>query len=254
MDTVPTAAQRQQYLDDGYTLIRGLIPPELLAPVRTTLLAFQHGLQGWPARHFQVLDPARYHPPDGGPIPGGVQVPAGYAPAFRAVADHPRLQAAMAGLLGGAVTRFTDQALIKWGFPTEAQGGRSFYHQDSSYWKLPPRVGANAWIALDDVGPGAIALAIMPGTQRDWTVLPHELYYDDPPYFALGAERAYKRQRIPAAQVDASREVLVPMAPGDALFFTNYTWHRSEPNTTGRTLCAYAIAYRLAAPPAAAAG
>ena len=31
----------------------------------------------------------------------------------------------------------------------------------------------------------------------------------------------------------------------DAAFFTNFTWHRAEPNRTGKDLCAYAIAYVL---------
>jgi len=30
------------------------------------------------------------------------------------------------------------------------------------------------------------------------------------------------------------------------LFFTNYTWHRSEPNRTGQTKSYYAIAYQRA--------
>ncbi|MAE60341.1 MAG: hypothetical protein CMJ49_03190 [Planctomycetaceae bacterium] len=51
-----------------------------------------------------------------------------------------------------------------------------------------------------------------------------------------------------------SAETLIQLGPvsrehvtGDALFFTNYTWHRSEPNRTGRTLTYYAIAYQLTA-------
>ena len=39
------------------------------------------------------------------------------------------------------------------------------------------------------------------------------------------------------------------MQPGDGLFFTNYTWHRSEPNGTGKSLCFYAIAYQRAGNP-----
>jgi hypothetical protein len=34
-----------------------------------------------------------------------------------------------AALLGGPVRRFTEQLIIKHGFITEEQGGRSYYHQ-----------------------------------------------------------------------------------------------------------------------------
>ena len=57
---------------------------------------------------------------------------------------------------------------------------------------------------------------------------------------------AFKRWRIPFNQIDFSGEVLLSMSAGDAAFFTNYTWHRSEPNRSGGHKCAYAIAYQLA--------
>ncbi len=72
---------------------------------------------------------------------------------------------------------------------------------------------SRCWIPLDEVGPDAIALGIKPGTQKNWTLQSHEDYYD--------------------------------MQPGDGLFFTNYTWHRSEPNRSGETLMFYAVAYQL---------
>jgi ectoine hydroxylase-related dioxygenase (phytanoyl-CoA dioxygenase family) len=34
------------------------------------------------------------------------------------------------------------------------------------------------------------------------------------------------------------------MKAGDALFFTNYTWHRAEPNLSGTDRLFYAIAYK----------
>ena len=43
------------------------------------------------------------------------------------------------------------------------------------------------------------------------------------------------------------KEVLVSMAPGDGLFFSNYTWHRAEPNRMDVPKCAYAVAYKRAA-------
>ena len=38
--------------------------------------------------------------------------------------------------------------------------------------------------------------------------------------------------------------MLIETQPGDGLIFSNYTWHRSEPNRSGQTHIFYAIAYQ----------
>ena len=237
-----TEQQLQQYRDEGYTVVRGLISREEAARVRGKLMALLEDNQSWPANHFQILDPAKHKNSRGGFIPVGVQQPAKQDPAFRAIADHPNLQGAMEQLLGGPVKRFTDQALIK----NSKIDGQSFYHQDSYYWHLKPELGCNSWIALDEVGKDAIALAIMPGTHKGWTLAPHEEYFDEPSFHSASTGVAFKRFRIPKSQVDFSKEVLLPMSVGDAAFFTNFTWHRAESNRSGVHKCADAIAYQLA--------
>jgi ectoine hydroxylase-related dioxygenase (phytanoyl-CoA dioxygenase family) len=168
-------------------------------------------------------------------------LPAKIDETFRHVADHPHLQGAMAQLLGGPVKRFTDQALIK----SKEIDGNSYYHQDSYYWHLKPELGCNSWIALDEVGKDAIALAVLPGTHKSWTLTPHEPYFDEPTYHSAAKNNvAFQRHRIPLSEIDFSKEVLLPMSPGDAAFFTNFTWHRSERNRSGQHKCAYAIAYQ----------
>ena len=107
-------------------------------------------------------------------------------------------------------------------------------------------MGCNCWIPLQDVDRDAIALAVMPGSQRSWTLHEHEQYYDDPPMGSVGDNTfsPFKRHRIRAESIDHSAEKLIPMQIGDALFFTNYTWHRSEPNRTGNDMMFYGIAYK----------
>lgn len=240
MSEVSTAEQRAQYRDEGYTVIRALIPRGPLAALRARLMELRDGRHDWPPEHFQVLDPARFRNPDGSLIPVGVQVPSQRDPVFAAVADHERLRAAMSELLGGPATRFTDQALIK----SPEAGSPSFYHQDSYYWRIEPQLGCNAWIALDTVGADASALAIVPASHRGWQLIEHEAYFDEPSFHSAVDGRAFKRWRIPPEHLDTAREVMLPMQPGDAAFFTNYTWHRAEPNFSGETKCAYAIAYQ----------
>jgi len=233
--------QLRQYKDEGYTVVRGLISREEAARVRARMMELLEGDHNWPVNHFQVLDPSKYRTAKGGYVAVGVQQPAKAEQVFRDVADHPNLQAAMEQLLGGPVKRFTDQALIK----NKEIDGQSFYHQDSYYWHLKPELGCNSWIALDEVGKEAIALGILPGTHRSWALTDHEQYFDEPSFHSASSGEAFKRWRIPLDQVDFSKEVLLPMSPGDAAFFTNYTWHRAEPNRSGQHKCAYAIAYQL---------
>lgn len=242
---VASASQISQYQNEGYTIIRNLIPRDLCQKIRAELEVIEAGESTWPVEHFQIVDPKYYLCPNGKPMPGGVQLPSRVSPLFKSFADHPRLEQAMADLLGGPVVRHTDQALVKSRHITSQQGGQTFFHQDSYYWRIEPKLGCNTWVALDTVGKDAIALAVIPGSQKNWQLIEHEQYFDEPAYCSAVTGQPFKRHRIPREKVDFSKEVLVPLEPGDALFFTNYTWHRSERNLTGRSLAAYAIAYKL---------
>lgn len=236
----------RQYRHDGYCLVEGLIPPDLVEAARLRTIEICEDTPDWPTSHFQVLDPERYRAASGKALPAGIQRPAQQEEVFRVVADHPHLVAAMRRLLGDEVERFTDQIGVKHAAITELQGGRSYFHQDSYYWHIEPDLGCNCWIPMVPVDRDSIALAVMPGSHQGWTLIDHESYYDDPPMGHLSDDfRPFRRHRIPLDQADPSQEVLLPMAPGDGLFFTNYTWHRSEPNCSGQTCAFYAIAYQV---------
>ena len=241
-----TEAHLRQYREEGYCLVKELIPVDLIEAVRERTMEIAAQLAEWPATHFQVLDPARYRATGGNPLPGGIQRPATQEGLFARVADHPSLVEAMAALLECEVERFTDQIGVKHGLVAEEQGARSYFHQDSFYWKIDPELGCNCWIPLTEVGVEASALAVMPGSQRGWRLIEHESYYDDPPMGRIGDSgfEPFMRHRVPLEQVDFSLEELITTAPGDGLFFTNYTWHRSEANRSGRTQAFYAIAYQ----------
>jgi len=236
-----------QYLQQGFCLLEGLIPSALIEAAWQRVQEIIDHPPDWPSGHFQVLDPAEYCSASGDPLPKGMQRPGLEESVFAAVAEHPNLSQAMAALLGGEVELFTDQIGVKHGRIQTEQGGRSFFHQDSWYWKIEPQLGCNCWIPMHKVGEDAIALSVMPGSHTNWVLTPHESYYDDPPMFSRSPKGGYvpfNRHRIPLDQIDPTREMLVEMAAGDGLFFSNYTWHRSEPNRTGETMAFYAIAYQ----------
>ena len=238
----------ESYRQEGYCLVKELIPADLIAAVRQRVEEIVADKPDWPERHFQVIDPARYQATTGAAIPQGIQRPAQREEVFAAVAHHAHLAAAMQRLLAGPVECFTDQVGVKYGAIAEEQGGRSYFHQDSFYWHIDPELGCNCWIPLQDVDREQIALAVMPRSQQGWHLIEHESYFDDPPMGHFNAEEGFvpfKRHRVPLDQVDGAQEVLVPMAAGDGLFFTNYTWHRSEPNRSGENRGFYAIAYQV---------
>jgi ectoine hydroxylase-related dioxygenase (phytanoyl-CoA dioxygenase family) len=178
----------------------------------------------------------------------GLQRPGLNEDVFGCIAEHQNIKSAMGSVLGGEVELFTEQIGIKPGWIEQEQGGRSYFHQDSWYWKIDPELGCNCWIPMDFVDRDAIALAVMPESHLRWTLTEHESYFDDPAMGRMTEDTfaPFKRHRVIESEVDFSREILVPMGPGDGLFFTNYTWHRSEPNRTGQTKSYYAIAYQRA--------
>ena len=242
-----TDEHQEQFREEGWCLVRGLIPRQPLDDAWSRVQEITENKPNWPGRHFQVIDPDRYQTDQGESIPAGIQQPAGQEAVFGTLADHPDLAEAMARLLEGDVVRYTDQIGVKYGRLQENQGGCSYFHQDSYYWRTEPQLGCNCWIPMSDVAKDAIALAVMPGSHASWALAEHESYYDDPPMGSeIGGFRPFKRHRIKAELVDFSKEKLIPMQAGDGLFFTNFTWHRSEPNRTGRDMAFYAIAYNRA--------
>jgi len=239
-----TADHVETYKNEGYVLIENLIPADLIDAAFQRALQVIEGEHEWEPRHFQMVDPEKYRNGNGDPIPIGIQRPGLVEDVFADVANHPNLSAAMSELLDGPVELFTDQIGMKHGFLNEEQGGRSYYHQDSYYWKIKPELGCNCWLPFCPVGVDAIAIGVMPGTHKDMELVEHEDYFDDPNWFACGRDTPIPRHRIPDRLVDYSKEIVFPMKPGDGLFFGNYTWHRSEPNRSGETKAFYGVAYR----------
>ena len=233
------------YREQGYCLVRDLVPSDLISAARERILEIADDLPDWPSKHFQILDPGVYTGKTDKPVPVGLQRPGLNEEVFARIAEHQNLASAMEAVLRGPVELFTEQIGIKHGWIEQEQGGRSYFHQDSWYWKIDPELGCNCWIPMDDVDKDGIALAVMPGSQSEWTLTEHESYYDDPPWGRnTDPFEPFKRHRIIDRAIDTSSERLLPMSPGDGLFFSNYTWHRSEPNRTGQTRSFYAIAYQ----------
>ncbi len=167
-------AQIECYRERGYCLVRHLIPPKLINAARDRILEIADDRPDWPSKHFQVLDSAKYTGRSGKQIPVGLQRPGLKEEVFARIARHQNLSTSMACLLDEPIELFTEQIGIKHGWIEEEQGGRSYFHQDSWYWKIDPELGCNCWIPMDAVGADAIALAVMPESHRNWSLTEHE--------------------------------------------------------------------------------
>lgn len=231
-------AQIDAFHASGYLRLERLLDPAEVAVLREALEEVLEGRLAWPDDCFQTLDPARYRAPSGRPMPEGIQLPARQDERFRQVADHPRLVAAMRDLIGPDAVRYTDQVILK----TPGISPATYFHQDGFYWRNSGERTVNCWIALDDAGLGNGCLVFLPGSHQGG-LRPHEAYFDEPVLHHGRTGRPFQRLRIPLAEIDLGGEVPEPVPSGGCLFFTKFTWHRSDPNRSSRPRRAYAVAY-----------
>jgi ectoine hydroxylase-related dioxygenase (phytanoyl-CoA dioxygenase family) len=237
-----TSEQVASFHERGYLRLPRLLSPEEVTHLREALDDVLSGRALWPDDCFQTLDAERYRAPSGRPMPEGIQQPAGHDARFRGVADHPTLVSAMQALIGPGAVRYTDQVILK----TPGISPATFFHQDGFYWRNSGERTVNCWIALDDAGPGNGCLVFLPGSHRHG-LQEHEAYYDEPALHHGRTGRPFQRLRIPLDRAENAAEVCEPVPSGGCLFFTKYTWHRSDPNRSQNQRRAYAIAYHLPA-------
>lgn len=242
-----TPEQIASFHERGYLCLPRLLSAETVAGLRERLEDVLAGRLEWPDECFQILDPAHYRAPSGRPMPEGIQQPAAQDSRFLAVAEGEPLAAAMRELIGGDASRYTDQVILK----TPGISPATFFHQDGFYWRNSGERTVNCWIALDDAGAGNGCLVFQPGSHR-LGIQEHEGYFDEPALHHGRTGRPFQRLRIPLNRADPSTEVAEPVAAGGCLFFTKYTWHRSDPNRSDKPRRAYAVAYHAPDPPAIA--
>ena len=147
-----TDAHKQKLDRDGYCVIRRLLDEAKTVPVRARMEKLWNGHHdyGWPHRHLQTSDPDDRDTP-GGNYRSGSLASVQDRGGLRRLHEESQTGGRDGGAARGPVKRYTDQTIFK---PAVFKAGRSFfYHQDSFYWKLRPKVCLNCWIALDEVAP-----------------------------------------------------------------------------------------------------
>ena len=137
-----------------------------------------------------------------------------FSPTLNTLAvSHPTLQKILTRLMGEPCDLIQDMALLKPPFV----GSEKPWHQDMAYFAWgPPEKVLGVWIALDPATPENGCMHVLPGTQNDGPV----------------AHTHLRDCQIPDANIAVERDVLVPLAPGGALFFASLLHHGTPPNSS----------------------
>lgn len=209
-ETAP-AALRGDYERDGFVVVRGLFAADEVARAagegdtllkRADLISTRNLRCRWQTNvttgecAFETFDPI-----------------IDLSPACAALAGDARLLGLLAALYGDAACLFKDKLIYK-------PPGLTGYglHQDWIAWPGFPRSFLTVLVPFDAADRDNGATEVFAGYHHGGSLTAQDGEYHE----------------LPLSAVDASRGVLLEMAPGDVAVFGGFTPHRSAPNRSGR--------------------
>lgn len=207
-----------RYAEDGYLAVADLLTPAEVADARAALDDLIHDRIGG----YEGLQPEPEFK-DAWPTLGvderadrirKIWLFAEHEPRLKALATvHAGLQTILARLLGEPCRLIQDMALLK---PPHI-GTEKPWHQDAAYFGWgPPEKIIGVWIALDPATAENGCMHVLPGTHREGP-MPHMHDRDC---------------QIADDRVQVERDMIVPLAPGGALFFSSLVHHGTPPNNS----------------------
>lgn len=222
----------RQYWDQGFLAVANVLTPEEVATTRSALDDLIHERVSVPA---DLIQPE----PDQKAVWPTLTVDeradsvrklfrfAEYEPRLKALGtSHPGLMRILELLLGEPCHMIQDMALLK---PPHI-GTEKPWHQDAAYFGWGPvKRLIGIWIALDPATPENGCMHLIPGSHRAGPT-PHVHARDC---------------QIPDSRVNVAEDVMVPLEPGGALFFSALVHHGTPPN--GSPLRRWAVQYHYAA-------
>ncbi|MBV9543921.1 MAG: phytanoyl-CoA dioxygenase family protein [Chloroflexi bacterium] len=148
-------------------------------------------------------------------------------PYLDAMAQHPRLMAAVDQLIGPGSRMVQDMALLKPPF----RGSEKPWHQDTAYFDWTPLGGIlGTWIALDEATVENGCMQVVPGSHLGGPV----------PHFHV------RDCQIADSRMQVDRAVTIPLQPGGVLFFSGLIYHGTPPNSTPKRRRALQFHYAAA--------
>ena len=210
--------QFQQYQQQGYVVVEGVLDEEFLETVTARLREYTHGdrePEAFAAQNEPAVERGEVDVDDPGNAVrkleglGMVEEDA----VFRDVAHHDPIVDVAADLLGPHLKLLRSAAMLK---PPEIGSEKSF-HQDAAYYPIRPYDHVTVWVALDDATTENGCMRVVPGGHTDG-LLNHET-------------RDYETDIVVADdRYDTDDAVPVPMEAGSALFSHCLVPHYTEEN------------------------
>lgn len=216
-----TQEQIQQYREDGFIKLDGLLTGEDLREFRDTVAAAVESERSTQADPNRKVDPVY------------AQIFIQRVNLWRRHADvarfalAPRFANLAARLVGGPVRIWHDQALFK----EPGNGNRTPWHQDSPYWPHTTRDRTvSMWFALKDANIENGCMSFLPGTQK------------------LGAKEPVNLSN-PRGVMDVAPEasgikaITRELEAGSATFHDGLCFHYAGPNRADATREAFVVIY-----------
>ena len=195
----------KKYKEDGYLLLRGLVPPETAQALHGEVMEIMNiiGLG-----HTKLRQTAQYR--RGSLLESYVQ--------------SALLRETAAALMEAPAHLYLPFTAVKSG----GGGGQFHFHQDGNYTRYVRGQGVNLWMALTPMREENGGLRIVPGSH-----LGGEMASEN----AGDGDAHRKVVSLPEGNV------LIEMEPGDCVAFTRWTVHGSGANHTDNPRVAYAVQF-----------
>ena len=148
---------------------------------------------------------------------------------FRALVEDPLFGRIARAVIAGPIAIY--RAVL---FAKAASGSTPLpWHQDGGrFWGLDSDPTLQIWTAIDDAGPEAGCVEVVPDSHLGGLATPLGGVVPDDVIGRAGAE---------------SRAVPLPAKAGEVLLLHNHVWHRSGPNRSGAPRRAFTVCYMSAA-------
>jgi len=212
MTGILTGAQKKQFLEEGYIIVKGVLSSEEIEDIKMTFVELH---KNGPVKDYFDLatpeeakgDPLRLYP--------RVIYPHRFVPIAMKYMLHPKVMGVIADLLEEEPLAAQSMYYFK------PPGGRGqALHQDNYYLRVEPGTCIASWIAIDPADQENGGLVIVPKTNKLDIECPHEA---DPSVSFFKDE-----VHVP----DGLDIVPAILEAGDALFFNGSMIHGSYPNTS----------------------
>ncbi len=206
------SALKSEYDDNGFVVVRGLFPKELMARAaaeaealperRKELVSVKNIRCRWQDNvftgdcTFETFDPV-----------------IDLGPASRDIALSPVLLEVLGQLYGEGAHLFKDKLIFK---PPGVKGYQ--LHQDWISWPGFPKSFLTVLVPFESADRDNGCTIVYPGYHKNGTLSVEDGRYHE----------------LPADTVDERTAVPLLLEPGDVAIFGGFTPHRSDPNTSGR--------------------